>query len=134
MRRLASRILTTSNAILIAFSATFWSIADASDQDIVEAGDIIQIALPLGALGATFIADDKEGRWQFTKSFGAGWLTTRGLKILVGKTRPNSGNQESFPSGHTFGAFSGAPSSTRVMDIFGVFPLTWRPPSSASAG
>lgn len=121
MRRLPNRALTTSHALLIAISMALGSVAEASDEDIVEAGDIIQIVLPVSALGATFIADDKEGRWQFTKSFGAGWLTTRVLKIAVGKTRPNSGNQESFPSGHTFGAFSGAAFiDTRYGHLWGI--------------
>ena len=97
------------------------SVADASDEDIVEAGDVLQLVLPLGALGATFIADDKEGRWQFAKSFGAGWLTTRALKLIADKSRPNSGNKESFPSGHTFGAFSGAAFiDTRYGHLWGI--------------
>ena len=121
MSYISNRILTTSRAILIALSVGLGSVAEANDQDIVEAGDVLQIVLPLGALGSTFLTDDKEGRWQFTKSFGAGWLTTRVLKVVVGKTRPNSGNQESFPSGHTFGAFSGAAFiDTRYGHLWGI--------------
>ncbi len=33
-----------------------------SQQDITDAGDILQIAVPLTALGGTFLADDPEGR------------------------------------------------------------------------
>jgi len=73
-----------------------------------EAGDIIQIALPLSALGGTYIADDKEGRWMLVKGFGLNTITVHTTKALVDKWRPTGQNPDSFPSGHTAAAFGGA--------------------------
>lgn len=87
-----------------------WSFAE--DKAITEAGDHIQIVLPLLALGSTYDYGAREWRKDqvkaFWKSFGYGLLTTYAGKGLLGKLRPNQTNRKSFPSGHTYSAFSGA--------------------------
>jgi membrane-associated phospholipid phosphatase len=81
----------------------------AGDDDWIEqTGDVLQIALPVGAGATTLILQDWEGTWQFAKAFGASWLTTYTLKYSYGKMRPNGTARNSFPSGHTMGAFAGA--------------------------
>jgi len=72
-----------------------------------QAGDILQVALPLGAYGMTYLNEDREGAIQFSKSFASTMLATQVLKYTVRKPRP-VGDNLSFPSGHTSAAFSGA--------------------------
>jgi membrane-associated phospholipid phosphatase len=76
--------------------------------DIETAGDIIQVALPLTALAATYTMDDPEGRKQLLWSFGSTFAVTHLLKRTVKKERPDGSDRFSFPSGHTSSAFSGA--------------------------
>ncbi|MFS1931991.1 phosphatase PAP2 family protein [Vibrio splendidus] len=71
-------------------------------------GDIGQIAIPLVAIGATIGHDDKEGVWQATKGIAITAGVTHLLKNTTGVLRPNGSNYQSFPSGHTSAAFSGA--------------------------
>ena len=72
-----------------------------------QAGDILQVALPLSAYGMTYLNEDKEGTIQFSKSFASAMLATQVLKYTVRKPRP-VGDNLSFPSGHASAAFSGA--------------------------
>ena len=81
--------------------------------DLTEAGDVLQIALPVTAFLSTYLYDDPEGRGQFSKSFLTSWATVYGIKVVGNKVRPGDVDPEeegnlSFPSGHTMGAFSGA--------------------------
>ncbi|MCA8981968.1 MAG: phosphatase PAP2 family protein [Planctomycetes bacterium] len=71
-------------------------------------GDVLQILLPTLALTGTLVEGDREGSVQFTKSFLTSWATTYALKYSVEKWRPSGANTQSFPSGHTMGAFAGA--------------------------
>lgn len=72
-------------------------------------GDVTQIAVPVTALAMTLIKKDKKGVWQFAKSYGTTFVITRILKKTISKTRPdNKWSFDSFPSGHTSSAFSGA--------------------------
>ena len=71
-------------------------------------GDILAVALPLGAYGTTLYNQDKEGQYQMYKSYGATMATTYALKYTVREKRPDSNNKDSFPSGHTASAFAGA--------------------------
>lgn len=83
--------------------------AHAGDKDWIETtGDVLQVALPLTALTATFSMDDSTGRNQLLLSFGSTIATTYALKYSVAKERPDGSNNLSFPSGHTSSAFSGA--------------------------
>ena len=72
------------------------------------AGDVLQFALPLTALTATYTLDDPEGRSAFIGSFATTWGVTQVLKYTVGRERPDGSDTRSFPSGYTSAAFSGA--------------------------
>ena len=80
----------------------------AGDDQLEEAGDILQFVLPLSALAGTFVAGDAEGRWQYGQSFLTMQGVMQSLKFVVAKQRPASKSRDSFPSGHTAAAFSGA--------------------------
>ncbi len=71
-------------------------------------GDILAVALPLGAYGTTLYNQDKEGQSQFYKSYGATIATAVALKYTIKEERPDKSNNRSFPSGHTASAFAGA--------------------------
>ena len=71
-------------------------------------GDIFQVAIPLGAYGTTLYEDDKEGEYQFYKAYATTLGSTFLLKYTLQEPRPDSDNTDSFPSGHTSSAFSGA--------------------------
>lgn len=93
----------------------FPAAAMAGTDALQQTGDVLQIALPLTALGTTFFAGNPDGdRWdrQGTKqmlfSWGSSMATTHLLKVLVGKQRPTGDAETSYPSGHTASAWSGA--------------------------
>ncbi|MFC1704032.1 phosphatase PAP2 family protein [Candidatus Omnitrophota bacterium] len=88
---------------LFVFVPTYAESKDTSE----EVGDVLQIVIPVTALGTTFLKDDEEGRWQFVKSFATTMAATYVLKYAVNSERPDGGDY-SFPSGHTSAAFSGA--------------------------
>ena len=71
-------------------------------------GDVFSIAIPVGAYGTSFYLGDKDGQMQFYKSYGVTMGSTYLLKYTVREKRPDSNNRDSFPSGHTSSAFSGA--------------------------
>jgi hypothetical protein len=80
-----------------------------SEDTLRDIGDILQFALP-GAGGAATLFEkdtDWEGSKQWLKTMGTSLATQATIKFAVDKTRPSNGTQ-SFPSGHTTGAFSGA--------------------------
>jgi membrane-associated phospholipid phosphatase len=89
--------------------------AQAQNQAVTTAGDILQIALPALAVGSTFVAGgedgsswDREGTKEAALSIGTTLGITWAGKEVVRKTRPDGSDQQSFPSGHTSSAFSGA--------------------------
>jgi membrane-associated phospholipid phosphatase len=91
------------------------------DEWIEKTGDVLQIALPVGAGATTLILKDWEGSLQFAKTFAASWATVYGLKVIISKMRPASENRLSHPSGHTMGAFAGAAFiDTRYGHTFGI--------------
>ncbi len=74
---------------------------------IETAGDIIAVALPVGAAALTIVNHDQDGFIELAES---GLLTlgiTYGLKYTVSATRPN-GFEHSFPSAHTSVSFASA--------------------------
>jgi len=71
-------------------------------------GDVLAVAIPLTALGATLYQQDKAGQYQFFQSFGTSMLSTMTLKYTVREKRPDTTARDSFPSGHTSSAFAGA--------------------------
>ena len=83
--------------------------ANAEEDTLREIGDILQFALPgAGGIATLFEKDnDWEGSKQWLKTQATQLGTQMSIKFIVDKTRPSNGTQ-SFPSGHTSGAFSGA--------------------------
>ena len=71
-------------------------------------GSVLRTLIPAVAYGSTFYMHDRDGRMQFYKSFFTNIATTYTLKSVIGKTRPNGEDDDSFPSGHTSVAFQGA--------------------------
>ncbi len=103
--------MTTSHmksaALSFAFAAAALPQSAVADK-YSEVGDIIQLALPISAFGMTYLKDDTQGRWQFIKSTGTTIALTHSIKFVAGKRRPDFSSDNSFPSGHTSAAFSGA--------------------------
>jgi hypothetical protein len=61
----------------------------ANEVAISGVGDVVQLALPFAAGLSTVILGDKEGTWQFVKSFGTTVVLTYALKYAIDKPRPN---------------------------------------------
>ncbi|QFU21502.1 phosphatase PAP2 family protein [Shewanella eurypsychrophilus] len=71
-------------------------------------GDMMQILLPAGALTGSLVIGDNEGAWQLSKGMLTTGVVTHGLKFGFARLRPDGSSYNSFPSGHTSSAFSGA--------------------------
>ena len=56
--------------------------------DLTEAGDVLQIALPVTAFLSTYLYDDPEGRAQFSKAFLTSWGTVYGIKSSATRCGP----------------------------------------------
>lgn len=116
MQQWVKRFLMTALATHIAlFFFCSPQHAYGENEDITEAGDVLQIALPAIAIGSTFFAGnpeggmwDKEGTRQSVYSVATTSAATHIWKAISGKMRPGSDARTSFPSGHTSAAFSGA--------------------------
>lgn len=109
---------------------------DQLDAKVEYAGDMLQVGVPLFALGLTFLFDEPADagsqeqrlrRWEpgpwgggpdwlrlngsprhdLMLAIGRTELATYGLKYAIDEQRPN-GHGQSFPSGHTSVAFAGA--------------------------
>ena len=93
--------------ILIFLSFSF-SIIDDPNDPIRSAGDVGQILIPVSALLLTYIKDDYNGTLQLCKSSISTIICTHIFKLSIEKFRPDGTNNNSFPSGHTSAAFSGA--------------------------
>ena len=92
----------------VSASDIFQYFTDKDKTSTERTGDILQIALPFSALSSTYILKSKENRAQFWKSYISSISATYLLKYTINKKRPNGSCCESFPSGHTTSAFSGA--------------------------
>ncbi|RLD29543.1 MAG: PAP2 family protein [Bacteroidetes bacterium] len=80
-----------------------------SGKTVRDLGDILQIVLPSVAVLTTVVVGDKEGTWQFAKSFGVNFAATYALKYIIDKPRPvGAKDGKAFPSGHTSAAFVSA--------------------------
>ena len=86
----------------------FLHLKDKNRSSIERAGDLFQIAIPIAGLSYTYYSNDLIGRKQFWKSYLSSLSLTYILKYTIDKERPNGHCCESFPSGHTAAAFSGA--------------------------
>lgn len=74
-----------------------------------DTGDILQLALPITAGIMTLAKKDYEGTKKLALSYGTTLAVTHALKYLTKKPRPEGRlDFDSFPSGHTSSAFSGA--------------------------
>lgn len=73
-----------------------------------EIGNYMQVIVPAYAFGMTLNEQDYQGSRQFVSSFIGMEMTVLGLKGVINEPRPNGSNNNSFPSGHTAAAFSGA--------------------------
>ena len=93
---------------LILLFLIFQTLLFSKNENIEKYGNIIQILIPTIGYGTTLYLNDEEGEKQFYKSFFSTFGTTHLLKRTVKKDRPNDGNNQSFPSGHTSASFQGA--------------------------
>lgn len=74
-----------------------------------ETGDVLQIALPASGALISILKKDYEGTKKLAFSYGTTLAITYALKGIIDKQRPGGRNRfDSFPSGHTSSAFSGA--------------------------
>lgn len=81
---------------------------DATASSGVEAaGDVLQIVLPVTAVGLAGYYRDVQGVIQYGESAAVTLAVTYGLKYTIDEKRPNGGGH-SFPSGHTSMSFSAA--------------------------
>ena len=78
------------------------------NESVTEAGDYVQLLVPLGGYIGAWVAGDKQGAFQLTKAITAAGITTHVFKNLGERMRPDASDSVSFPSGHTQAAFSGA--------------------------
>lgn len=94
----------------ILIAAAMLTLADSmyAKSDTEKIGDILSATIPIAAYGTTLYLDDEEGQYQFYKSYGTTLAVTFALKYTVQEKRPDSDDTDSFPSGHTSSAFSGA--------------------------
>ena len=91
--------------ILVLLILTYVASAKSNTEKL---GDFLTFAIPATAYGSTFYFDDEEGRTEFYKSYGTTMLTTVALKYTVREKRPDNDDRDSFPSGHTASAITGA--------------------------
>jgi len=97
------KLLVVCILAILTFQTTF-----SQNETVKTSGDVVLFALPMAAVGATFIHKDKKGTWQFTKGFLVNGVVSYGLKALINKERPDGSNTNSFPSGHTSITFQSA--------------------------
>ncbi|MDJ0916988.1 MAG: phosphatase PAP2 family protein [Woeseiaceae bacterium] len=76
--------------------------------DLAEAGDWVQILLPVGGYLGAWAQGDKEGAIQLTKALGAAGVSAHFFKQVAERGRPDATDSRSFPSGHTTAAFAGS--------------------------
>lgn len=86
-------------------------------------GDFLSLAIPTIAYASTFYVDDEEGRDEFYKSYGVTMVSTVLLKQTVRAKRPDNDDRDSFPSGHTSSAVSGAVFMHKRYGFYAAVPL-----------
>ena len=102
MSRLRTLGVLSIGAILITANNAF------ANKYIEEIGNYMQVIVPAYAFGMTMNEQDWTGARQFAYSFAATEASVFGLKSVIDERRPNGSNKNSFPSGHSAAAFSGA--------------------------
>jgi membrane-associated phospholipid phosphatase len=93
-----------------------------ASEDTETAGDALRVALPAAAFALTVKRDDREGRRQLYRSFGANVLGTWAVKNIVDKERPDGTDDDAFPSGHASMAFQSAAFIHRRYGIRSAWP------------
>lgn len=91
--------------LTISYSSTTYS------KTIREIGDLFNVAIPSYALGLAMSESDYTGTKQWTYSVLSSQITSELLKKATKRKRPDyeeGDKRDSFPSGHTAAAFSGA--------------------------
>lgn len=116
----------TMAAGILSVTAAVHHPAQASDS-FTEAGDWLQILLPTSAMATSLIKGDDEGAKALLKSSATTAMMTHGFKFAVAKSRPDFSAENSFPSGHTSAAFSGA------AYFYSRYGATWGLPAYALA-
>ncbi len=101
-------LLIVTLGSLLSLNSFAGEISETRSGSTRDPGDVLMIALPLSAYLSTLYYGDKEGAIQFTKALVTTGATTEAIKYAVGKTRPDGGSENSYPSGHTAAAFAGA--------------------------
>lgn len=110
-------VMKTLIAALVFLTATIAAVQAPSDSLgherweylLEESGDILQIAIPLSAGIITLLKRDFEGTKQLALSYGTTLAITYAIKYASRVKRPEGRDRyDSFPSGHTSSAFSGA--------------------------
>jgi membrane-associated phospholipid phosphatase len=66
------------------------------------------VALPTTAFAVSLALGDHRGTAELSAGFALNVAATQGLKWLIDKERPNAGDGDSFPSGHSSIAFQAA--------------------------
>jgi membrane-associated phospholipid phosphatase len=77
------------------------------DDNWGKVGDVLQVAIPISALGFTVIERDFKGSKQAVFALTFTQMTVWNLKVMFETRRPNGGKY-SFPSGHTAISFASA--------------------------
>ena len=92
--------------VMLLLSLLFSNAAVASDT-VENAGNILQVMLPVSGAGIALARNDREGLIQLAESGALTLALTFGMKYTIPAVRPDGG-EHSFPSGHTSISFSSA--------------------------
>ena len=92
--------------VMLLLSLLFSNAAVASDP-VENAGNILQVMLPVSGAGIALARNDREGLIQLAESGALTLALTLGMKYTIPAVRPDGG-EHSFPSGHTSISFSSA--------------------------
>lgn len=82
--------------------------ARAENDDITEAGDVMQLLIPMSGFLTAWLTGDKEGLNQLSKVAVSSGLSAHIFKAAAERRRPDGTDTRSFPSGHTTAAYVGA--------------------------
>ncbi len=79
--------------IILVLLFTSAEMAEAKNKNLILAGDILQVALPVTAYAMTKIHDDDEGSKQFWTSFIITNAAVHAIKITTGRTKLHHGRE-----------------------------------------
>lgn len=107
-RQCGSFLASASVTALVVAALTGAAPARAENENITEAGDVIQLLLPISGWLTAWAKGDKEGVNQLTKAAVSAGLAARIFKDTAERRRPDATDTASFPSGHTTASYVGA--------------------------